>query len=511
MRNFKIIASVILIVALLLSFSVSSFAIGEEFIIGGIIDGFLSAAGISASVSGLGASAFNSWMTTSTNIDPQVFYGLPLKVFLQTSPITGAQKLFIAGASALAALTDGADYFVNAESLVSDSQKTISLSYGNYNGCPFTQTGNLRKGDLFWTPTAPGTSLSGVVSKYGFLITFTPEDSRYFDVSIVAPAGEVKTINHYDSHYTLWIGVVSNSGLPYLRHSTSYQGNSGSVALDSSLLDLNSSSVSVTTGTINTVPTDDALSITVPAGTFSGISDGEYTDFDTQADILEILNTIAAQNQLVQSMWDTYPDVPVPPTPIPVDVPLGEIPVEDWMDLYGSDVLQGLEDVETVIDTYGQSAVEAIENQTDVIDTFGQEAIEALENQTDVIDTIGQSVTDVLDSIDAGINDVTTGIRTKIDALTDALTDVGTNILEAVKEEILGDLGKLETAFAGVITRLRNAMSIWHYVVEWVGSIGSVFGWIIGFASNTSYYMVLPIYACIAGGIVLGVYRRFGR
>ena len=443
-------------------------------------------------------------MTSSTNIDPQVFYGLPLKVFLQTSPITGAQKLFIAGASAIAALTDGADYFVSAEQLVSDSQMTISMNYGNYNGCPFQTSGNIRKGDLFWTPSAPGTSLSGVVSVYGFLITFTPEDSRYFDVSVVAPAGEVKTINHYDSHYTLWIGVVSNSGLPSLRHSTSYQGNSGSVSLDPSLLDLNSSSVSVTTGTINTVPTDDALSITVPAGTFSGISDGEYTDVDTQADILEILNTIAAQNQLVQSMWDTYPDVPVPPTPIPVDVPLGEIPVEDWMDLYGSDVLQGLEDVESVIDTYGQSAVEAIENQTDVIDTFGQSAIEAIENQTDVIDSFGQSVVNSLDH-------PLTGVRAKLDTLVDTLTDVATNILEAVKQETLGDINKLETLFAPLITRLRNAFSIWHYVVEWLGSIGSVFSWVIGAASGTSYFIVLPIYACIAGGIVLGVYRRFGR
>lgn len=504
MRNFKIIASVILIIALLLSFSVSSFAIGEEFILGGLIDGFLQAAGISASVSGLSASAFNGWMTANTNIDPVTFYGLPLKVFLQTSPITGAQKLFVTGASVIQALTNGADYFVSAEELVSNSQKSIVLSYGNYNGAPFTQTGNVRKADLFWTGSAPGQPLSGVVSLYGFLITFTPIDTRYFDVSVVAPSGEVLNLTQRDSHYNLWIGVYSNYGVPSLRYSSTYQGNTGSVSLDPDLLDLGSSSVSVTTGTINTVPTDDSLSITVPAGTFSGISDGEYTDTDIQAQILEILNSLASTNNLVDSMWDTYPDIPVPPTPIPVDVPLGDIPVDDWMDLYGSDVLQGLEDVESVIDTYGQSAIEAIENQTDVIDTFGQEAIEALDNQTDVIDTFGQSVVNSLDN-------PLTGVRAKLDTLVDTLTDVGSNVLDAIKQETLGDINKLESLFGPLITRLRNAFSIWHYVVEWLGSIGSVFSWAIGAASGTSYFIVLPIYACIAGGIVLGVYRRFGR
>lgn len=69
----------------------------------------------------------------------------------------------------------------------------------------------------------------------------------------------------------------------------------------------------------------------------------------------------------------------------------------------------------------------------------------------------------------------------------------------------------LKTVFAPILLLLRSVIGLWHYVVEWVQAITPVFSSFFGLMSGTSYYMVLPIYAGIAGPIVIAVYKRFGK
>lgn len=54
-----------------------------------------------------------------------------------------------------------------------------------------------------------------------------------------------------------------------------------------------------------------------------------------------------------------------------------------------------------------------------------------------------------------------------------------------------------------------NFSGIWHYVVEWIGSLGAWFNMVMTVWSNLPYAMTVPVYACLVILIVLGVYRRF--
>lgn len=50
---------------------------------------------------------------------------------------------------------------------------------------------------------------------------------------------------------------------------------------------------------------------------------------------------------------------------------------------------------------------------------------------------------------------------------------------------------------------------IWHYVVEWVGTLGSWFSMVFTIWSHLPYAFVVPVYATAVVVIVLGVYKRF--
>lgn len=50
---------------------------------------------------------------------------------------------------------------------------------------------------------------------------------------------------------------------------------------------------------------------------------------------------------------------------------------------------------------------------------------------------------------------------------------------------------------------------IWHYVVEWVGTLGSWFSLVFTIWSHLPYAIVVPVYATAVVVIVLGVYKRF--
>lgn len=54
-----------------------------------------------------------------------------------------------------------------------------------------------------------------------------------------------------------------------------------------------------------------------------------------------------------------------------------------------------------------------------------------------------------------------------------------------------------------------NFSGIWHYVVEWVSSVGSGAAQIFAVWSYLPYALVLPVYASLVVVIVLGVYKRF--
>lgn len=287
-------------------------------------------------------------------------------------------------------------------------------------------------------------------------------------------------------------------------------------------------------GTIDTNYGDDAqnyVSIIVP-------ENPNITVQSPLADIAEYLNNLAiANNPYVSVEIDDTP-VPPQPTPIPTDA-LGDIPFNQFVDIYGGSVFekideqtqvidivgqsvgQYIEDQTEIIDTYGQSVVSGIEEQTDVIDTVGQSVVETIENQTDVIDTVGQDVVDAIESVDTNIQTGTgilIGIRSIADLAFNTLEHIGEMVEELVEDIVLGTetlisgiLNQIPSLFNVILSPIKRAASIWHYVVEWIQSIGAPFQFIWSMASGTSYYIILPVYASLAAAVVLAFYKRFGK
>lgn len=72
-------------------------------------------------------------------------------------------------------------------------------------------------------------------------------------------------------------------------------------------------------------------------------------------------------------------------------------------------------------------------------------------------------------------------------------------------------LNALKRILLPIFLLLKNALGIWHYVVEWLALIAAPFAWMIGVFTSAGNGIMLPIYASIAGFIVIAVYKRFGQ
>lgn len=120
------------------------------------------------------------------------------------------------------------------------------------------------------------------------------------------------------------------------------------------------------------------------------------------------------------------------------------------------------------------------------------------------IDVISQSVIDAKDSIINEIQD-----------LAQQLSELPQQILEDIEtgpsKVFRKALDVLKSIFLPLLLPIKAMMNLWHYVVEWLSSIASPFLWIFGVMSGTSYNMVLPIYAGLAGAICIAIYKALGR
>lgn len=189
-------------------------------------------------------------------------------------------------------------------------------------------------------------------------------------------------------------------------------------------------------------------------------------DVDIGNDIGELLRLIITLLTLLPD-WEIEfapePEVGPEPSPEPVpppspepSVPISEVPA-DWLD----QILRWIQETIKAIQTAIQSATETL------IQTLTE---------------IKTKLQDILDHIRQGH------------------IDLFINVLDVIK-----------SFFAPVFGLLRAALGLWHYVVEWVQATAPVFSTFIGFMSGTSYNLVLPIYAALAGPICIAIYKRFGR
>lgn len=223
----------------------------------------------------------------------------------------------------------------------------------------------------------------------------------------------------------------------------------------------------------------------------------------TLEDFLNELNRIwtgAGEDNII---IENGSDSPVPPTPVPIpDTQLGQVPFDDWVDLWG------------------QSIYEQLENQNQGIDFIGANGEDQLE-ELESIDNNLEDLNQTAESIDTNIgigNGLLGGIRNLVQSAVDYLEGIAEHVGELVEEIVEGTetlisgiLNQIPQAFGVIFTPIKQASTIWHYVVEWINSISAPFSFIWSMASGTSYYIVLPVYASLAAAVVLAFYKRFGK
>lgn len=225
-----------------------------------------------------------------------------------------------------------------------------------------------------------------------------------------------------------------------------------------------------------------------------------------KSDILEIIEDII--DKLLNGEEEEIEIELVEDAPTPDYGPMiSDTPFIDLIGLFRH-LEQEIEEI--FVDTVG-SVAEVIEDiGTDIIGIFGD-----LETWiADTVGTIGDTIEDIgQDVIGIGESVIETveSIDLSIDSIVEGITDIAEKIETGIIELFQGFIQGLNRIFSPILLRIKSALSIWHYVVEWMQSVGGIFTWIFGIASQTSYYIVLPIYASIAAAITIAIYKRFGR
>lgn len=311
--------------------------------------------------------------------------------------------------------------------------------------------------------------------------------------------GSTKLQNAYSSGQTsglVRLGYYATTNNPQVWHGLQYpKGNYGSTIVQVGTKG-NTGTINYTSGTINTHVFDgwENAKVKIPHS-ISGLTSG-WTVPDFTNALTNLWNT-GQQGQIV--IEDT--DQPIPPPPIP-STPLGDTPFDDWVDLWGQGIYQQLE------------------NQSDALDLIGSNGIDQIE-ELESIDSNLEDLTGTAESIDTNIgigNGLLGGIKSAAESAVEFLEGIAEHVEELVEEVvqatetlIAGILNQIPSVFGVIFGPIKQASSIWHYVVEWIQSISAPMSWMWSMASGTSYNIVLPVYASLAGAVVLAFYKRFGK
>lgn len=151
----------------------------------------------------------------------------------------------------------------------------------------------------------------------------------------------------------------------------------------------------------------------------------------------------------------------------------------------------------------------------DVLDDILETVENWFDDIKDVLDDILSQITQELSAIKSFLQSIYNTLSTIPSLLQTLFNDLADKILQDIEEGPIKLLDKLldvlRTLFFPILATLKSFLGIWHYVVEWLSNISNPFTWIIGIMAATSSVLMSPIYALIAGIIVIAVYRRFGR
>lgn len=210
---------------------------------------------------------------------------------------------------------------------------------------------------------------------------------------------------------------------------------------------------------------------------------------------LDAVSDAGFQGDVISSDYVDPVDPPVPPTSETIaDTPyttLNEVFYEfkEWFgDIY--DGISGFKE------SFGDWVDDVAAGWTEVFGDIYDTLAGFRESFGDFADTIGTAIGDIADTI----SDIADGVA-----------DIVDDIISGDFNFIDGFWKNFQAPFLPFFNTIKSHLGIWHYVVEWLSSIGSAFTFFFGVLSYTGYNFILPIYAAFAGTVVLAVYRRFGK
>lgn len=369
---------------------------------------------------------------------------------------------------------------ITAYNMVSNSNGTYASGVGYYCGMPlYSVNGTNRTQSIFCNSSGTFSAGNGSISVsnavnplYGTAYFYYPSGSSYSPVSLGSFS--------YSSGKSFFVKGSRSSGF--------YWNSNLSTALQNSYFSSSPFDFDWVSGTIPAEPLspDDGLLIRVPSSSVQTIIDDypEITNVSTDSEgnnyygcTIDIDNNVNADLPdvvagilplILPFLTDgvaTDPNVTVDFAPVPTDdTPIPPVSDDTIANTLYTDLQQDFQRIINTINNLGDALVNAISTIPAILGSIG-----------DQITSLPQKLEEhFLDTYNKGIN-------------------------------------VLKSILLPFFTRLKSFLGIWHYVVEWLQSISAPFALFLRIFSGMSSIAMLPIYACIAGTIVIAVYKRFGR
>lgn len=407
--------------------------------------------------------------------------------------------------------------FITQKAITSNSSGILATGAGYVDGLPIYRQGYDYVSQHFSIP-GHGTYAIGNASAYfttysgraDYTLTFSNNNISYGRAGSFPAEFFIRGYNSAGSFPTSFSGgLYVNGGYNY--------GNAVSV-VDISVSDTFTYDYVAGLIDVTPLPADYGFQAFVPTQTLSqaGFSTGTYvidggTGTDAIIELIQLLDDLYGQEQFLDAEFVDEIVPPVPPQPI--DTPLGEVPYEDFLDTFGQSVYGKLDSISDGIDTVGQVIAGQGTDVIEAIDTAGQSVVEELEVIGGAIDTAGQSVVDSVEESTGILEEAIEAVEAKVDEIVDSIAEVIEEIMTHPLDLFSAWLDRLPEipAIKDIFDGIKRHVGIWHYIVEWLGCIGTFLAFFIGLFGDVAYCMVVPIYACVAGAICLAFYKRFAR
>lgn len=561
-RSYKLIICVVLVTTLFCSFSVApAHAVVAEIAAGaGLLGSALGSIGVELLAGGAATAAtLGLWL----NGDYSIIGSLTgvadgyIKVADNSVIIDGVQydSIFLDPALAAELHTKAFD-FVTQKAISSNSSGLLASGVGYFDGVPIYFDGS-----AYYSQSFLFSELGGSMGNFQFIPKSTPGNPNYIGFNVNYTNGQINLQNRDKNSYPFprSFHITGFDVNPYLDGYDSLGDLLYHVSISPSGIAVSAPfNYSYVSGSIDAspLPVDYGFQAYVPSSALSGagISGGTYVidggvGEDTIIELIQLLDDLYGQHEIVDAEFteETAPTPPVPDTTIAdtsyltlhdelIDIKNHQAHsgsvlenIDSGVDVIGRSVdnidetltdiegyvVQGTADIVDSIDTAGQAVVDGLSDVEGAIDTAGQSVVSELGRLRTIFDIVGQSVISLLQGI-------RTAIGTVVSTITDAVSDI-TDAIEGLAEQVLEDietapinvfstaLDVIKLVFAPIIAALKACIGLWHYVVEWVQVTAPVFSTFFGLMSGTSYNMVLPIYAALAGPIVIAIYKRFGK